>query len=168
MTESKIKVFAGEARAFCSWAVGSDGSAMTVASALSRVASLYNSALSLSEPWSESLPEDIPDIQLATMNIDAMTARVSQLPIQFYWDVFDPFEVPPKEPFERHLLDDIGDIYRDVAGGLVLFDEGRADEALWEWGYNFRIHWGAHATSAIRALHAYLSHEHPDGLSRES
>jgi hypothetical protein len=168
MTALQIEAFVNEARVFCGWAVGSDGSAMTVASALLRVTSLYSSALSLPEPWSDTLPENIPDIQFAAADINAMTERVSALPIPFYWEVFDPFEVPPKEPVGGHLLDDIGDIYRDVAGGLVLFDAGRADEALWEWGYNFRIHWGEHATSAIRALHAFSSREHPDGLSRKS
>jgi hypothetical protein len=79
--------------------------------------------------------------------------------------MFDPLQDPPEEPVVGHTSDDIGDIYRDVARGLALFDSGRRDEAGWEWGFNFRIHWGEHATGAMRAFHAYLAQENPDGLA---
>ncbi|HJV62984.1 MAG TPA: DUF5063 domain-containing protein, partial [Albitalea sp.] len=62
------------------------------------------------------------------------------------------------------LADDLVDIYRDVATGLHWHRIGRVDDALWEWGFNFQAHWGEHASSAIRALHCYLSREDPSGL----
>ena len=72
------------------------------------------------------------------------------------------------EPPAGSVVDNLGGIYRDVARGLVLFEAGNHDEALWEWGFNFRTHWGEHATGVLRALHAYLAQEESDGLSRDA
>ncbi len=59
------------------------------------------------------------------------------------------------------VADDISDIYIDVRRGLDLFDRGLESDALWVWVFNFHIHWGKHATSAIRALHAYFAARWP-------
>ena len=89
---------------------------------------------------------------------------LAQLPLRHYGEVYDPLLMPPEEPVVGDVADDIADIYRDVATGLRLFDAGDEAEALWEWGFLFRIHWGEHASSAIRVLHAYLAQEDADGL----
>jgi hypothetical protein len=34
---------------------------------------------------------------------------------------------------------------------------GRRAQAVWEWGFGLRHHWGEHATGAIRALHCRLA-----------
>jgi len=163
MKSLPIHTFAEQARAFCGWATGLDESEMTAASALARVCSLYVAALSLPHPWSEGLAGKLAEAEPASGGTQLKTGRVSQLPFQVYWEVFDPLNNPPGEPVAGDIVDDIGDIYRDVARGLVLYEAGRENEALWEWGFNFRIHWGEHATGAIRALHAFLSQENPDG-----
>ncbi|MNT90328.1 hypothetical protein D3C72_2312100 [compost metagenome] len=51
------------------------------------------------------------------------------------------------------LGDDLMDAYQDIRAGLLLFDEGRARDALWHWSFMHRVHWGRHATSALHALH---------------
>ncbi|MDQ0427430.1 hypothetical protein QOZ98_000255 [Planomicrobium stackebrandtii] len=46
-------------------------------------------------------------------------------------------------------------IYRDIKKGLILYEQGHSMEAIWEWKFGFEVHWGEHATSAIRALHSF-------------
>jgi len=164
MEESAVDCFAKEVRTFCAWARGDDGAALDVRSALLRVVALYNAAILLPHPWKESLSSELAEAEVSKAEIDLVLRRVSDLPLQFYFEVFDPFEMSP-EPVTGHITDDIGDIYSDVARGLVLYDRGQKDEALWEWGFNLKIHWGEHATGAIRVLHAYLVQENPDGLA---
>ena len=66
------------------------------------------------------------------------------------------------------LADDLIHIYRDVALGQCLYDAGRIDDAIWQWGSGFQTQWGQHAASAIRALHCYLAQEDPSGLLNDS
>jgi hypothetical protein len=157
--------FAREARLFCQWATGADGTAASVPAALIRVGALYNAALALPNPWTPGLSDQVADVELPDADLRLVAERAATLPCQLYWEIFDPLQDPPEEPVIGHTSDDIDDIYRDVAAGLVLFDSGRRDEAGWEWGFNFRTHWGEHATGALRAFHAYLAQEDPDGLS---
>lgn len=168
MATHGLDTFATEARLFADWAASSSEPKMTVHAALVRIVSLYRAAFLLPQPWSAGLEVDVPDVEPPAGALEVVKARAAELPFHFYWEVFDPFQDPQPEPVGGHIADDISDIYRDVARGLVLFDAGRRDEALWEWGFNFRIHWGEHATGAIRALHAFLAQEQPDGLSRDA
>lgn len=167
MEENTVDGFAMEVRAFCAWARGDDGAAIDVRSALLRVVALYNAAVLLPHPWKESLSSELAEAEVAKAELDLVLRRANDLPFQFYSEIFDPFERSP-EPVTAHITDDIGDIYSDVARGLVLYDRGLKDEALWEWGFNLKIHWGEHATGAIRALHAYLAQENPDGLASDA
>jgi hypothetical protein len=136
--------------------------------ALRRVSSLYTAALDLPLPFTHGMSEDVSAVEPPSGSEDVVAARASEIPLQVYWEVFDPIATPCEEPVAGSIVDDLGDIYRDVARGLVLFESGDRDHALWEWAFNFRIHWGEHATGAVRALHAYLAQENPDGLSRDA
>jgi len=160
--------FAQEARAFCRWATGADGTPMITPMVLRRVSSLYAAALNLPRPFTQGMSEGVAEVEPPSDSGRVVATRASELPLQVYWEVFDPVANPCEEPVAGSIVDDLGDIYQDVARGLILFESGDRDEALWEWAFNFRIHWGAHATGALRALHAYLAQENPDGLSRDA
>lgn len=160
--------FAQEARSFCRWATGADGTPMNAPAALRRVSSLYVAALSLPLPFAHGMSEGVAEVALPPGLEGVVAARASEIPLQIYWEVFDPIATPSEEPVAGSIVDDLNDIYRDVARGLVLFEAGDRDEALWEWAFHFRIHWGQHVTGALRALHAYLAQENPDGLSRDA
>ena len=71
-------------------------------------------------------------------------------PVDHYWEVFDPRE--SSEPVIGSLTDDVGDIYRDVVRGLMLFESGETEAAVWDWGFGRESHWGDHAVDALRAL----------------
>ncbi|MFK7992281.1 MAG: DUF5063 domain-containing protein [Sandaracinaceae bacterium] len=68
-----------------------------------------------------------------------------------YWEVFNPYV--DEERVAGSLSDDFFDIYRDLRRGLVAFDKGRHQKALWDWRFHFDHHWGDHAVDALRALH---------------
>ena len=81
----------------------------------------------------------------------------ARLPFGDYARVFDPFVLPPEEPVVGSIADDVADIYADVVGGLIEYEAGRTAQAVWEWGFQLRSHWGRHATDAIYALHIWLT-----------
>jgi len=158
--------FSHDAREFVDWADGSDSpEALTAPVALRRLVALYAAALELPQPWSEGVSNTPEPLAAAAHRLHAVRSRAAAIPLQHYGEIFSPL-VPPDEPVVGDLADDLVDIYRDVAAGLALYDAGRIDDAIWQWGFNFQIHWGKHASSAIRALHCYLSQEDPSGLSK--
>ena len=71
----------------------------------------------------------------------------------FYGEVFDPYS-ETREPVIGSLADDMADIYGELMDGLRAWRNGDRAEAAWRWRFGFQVHWGEHATSALRALHA--------------
>jgi hypothetical protein len=73
-----------------------------------------------------------------------------------YWTVFSPYG-EEETPHQGSLADDLADIYCDLQDGLERCAiHGVTDETLWELRQDFLIHWGAHATGAIRTIHDTL------------
>ncbi|PWA11191.1 hypothetical protein DCC39_09460 [Pueribacillus theae] len=64
-----------------------------------------------------------------------------------------------EEPVEASLSDDLLDIYIDVKRGILLYENRKYREAIWEWKLNFQIHWGNHTVDAMRALH-FANYDH--------
>jgi hypothetical protein len=75
-------------------------------------------------------------------------------PFQYYWEIFEPVTDTPEEAVCGDITDDLGDIYIDVKEGLLAYPLSE-QSAVWHWRTTFGFHWGRHATSALRALHAY-------------
>jgi hypothetical protein len=142
--------FAEVARAYCSWceAAHSEHSDLQAAYWLSR---LYSQALLLPQVGSENddgLPELPPEaLAGAARNLAAAFAG------RYYREIFDPDPSLVDEPVMGDIGDDLLDTYKDVRAGLVLFDRGETNEALWYWSFLHRIHWGRHAVGAMYALH---------------
>jgi hypothetical protein len=161
--------FASEARRFIAWADGTASQdALRAPVALRHVVALYAAALELPQPWSEGVSAAHTAGPVPAERLNAVRQRAAAIPLQHYSEIFSPLMLPPEAPVVGDLADDLVDIYADVALGLSLYDAGSAEDALWHWGFNFQIHWGAHASSAIRALHCYLSQEDPSGLSSDA
>jgi hypothetical protein len=111
--------------------------------------------------WKMKVPNLEPDDEDVSDKVTAeqqksVCWRFSSLPIQGYWDVFDPLITEGGEAVFNSLSDDLADIYRDIKEGLVLYDAGKLKDAVWEWQFNFKIHWGQHLTGAQRAINSYL------------
>jgi hypothetical protein len=89
--------------------------------------------------------------------------QLQGLPFNAYWKIFEPFK-DGETPVYCELADDLADIYRDIKEGLILYDQGKMDEAAWEWRFNFEIHWGKHLVGAQYAIHEYLSKRYMDEI----
>lgn len=156
--------FSVEAVRFVEWADGtSDPEPLTASIALRQIVAIYAAALSLPQPWTERVSNRRNENIDLSDSLAAVRHRASAIPLQHYSEIFSPL-VPQEEPVVGDLADDLVDIYRDLAMGLELYECGKIDDALWEWGFKFQAHWGEHASSAIRALHCYLAQEDPSGL----
>jgi hypothetical protein len=151
--DPQLEEFGRAARSFCSWATSSvDPNEKGTAAAARHIAVLIAAGCALG--WVEGEPADFnPPV----VGADAARAKASALPFQHYSEVFNPLVVPPEEPAVGDIVDDVVDIYSDIAPGLQLYDSGRFEEAKNHWQFWFACHWGEHATSALRALWSYLA-----------
>jgi hypothetical protein len=78
---------------------------------------------------------------------------------RYYWEVFDPTNDKDTEAVCGDLVDDIGDIYKDIKYGLMIFDLGTAasqEDAVWNLKFGFEKHWGRHAICALKTIHFQL------------
>jgi hypothetical protein len=98
---------------------------------------------------------EAPD--LPTEEYDRIFRRFGALPFNYYSECFDPLILPAEEPVAADLADDLADIWRDVKGGLLLYDAGSPQSAAWHWSTHYSFHWGHHATSALYALQSWFS-----------
>lgn len=51
------------------------------------------------------------------------------------------------------ITEDLVEIYDDIQRGMTMFDNGQTIDAVWEWRFSFKAHWGLHATDVLRVLH---------------
>ncbi len=155
--QQSAAAFAEEAAQFQRWArLELDEGGASAGVALTRITRLYLAALLLPPPWSDGLScEIVKYVDDAEWKLVYKSA--GRLPLDYYSESFDPIVVPADAPTIGSLSDDIADIYRDVVTGLRHHEAGRYAEAVWEWAFSFRHHWGTHATGAMRALHAWLT-----------
>jgi len=101
---------------------------------------------------------DFEDTMTKTQLEKVLTNLADRLHNRFYWHVFDPTKEDDTEPVCGDLLDDLGDIYKDLKNSLLLFDKGTPAEiesAVWTFKWSFDNHWGDHCTNATYALHYF-------------
>lgn len=135
---------------------------------LLRITRLYLAGLELPRSEDDDQVDGSTSFRVSGEESDRVYAHAARLPLDLYGEVFNPLVLPPEEPVVGSLADDITDVYRDVEDGLRLFRAGRREEALFQWTMSLQIHWGEHATGAIRALHCWLVQNDPDRLSVDS
>jgi hypothetical protein len=159
--------FAAEAARFRDWARdGRDSGESAARNALIRTTALYLAALDLPPEWSEELADQLDANGIADDERRAVYHGIAaRLPFTDYARVFEPFALPPEEPVVGSIGDDIASIYSDVVSGLLEYEADRKAQAVWEWGFNLRSHWGRHATNAIYALHNWLAENTPEQFS---
>jgi len=71
----------------------------------------------------------------------------------WYSEVFDVYDRHDHSSLLGNLADDLSDIYGDLTNGFRCWRTGDRENAIWEWRYFLEIHWGEHATGALRALY---------------
>lgn len=132
---------------------------------LSALAQLYAAAHRLPDFYLSDNALDVPDsLDISREDWQSLFAFIQDIlgPQDFYWAYFDPVEPsnPAGEPSCGSLADDLADIYRDIKPGLRAWETGDdrfLESIVFEWKTPlFGLHWGLHAVSAMRALHAIV------------
>jgi hypothetical protein len=103
----------------------------------------------------DEFEDDVELEDISTEQWNVIRDRFRKLPVDGYWTIFDPSKIEDKEAIYNELSDDLADIYRDIKYGLLLFDAGHFSEAIWEWKFNFKIHWGRHLSSAQKVIYSW-------------
>jgi hypothetical protein len=150
--------FAEAARAYIEWAERTEPSspAEDAREVLGILIGLYGAALSLPEG------EGAEGERAGTSREEwaRIYSRCGNLPFDIYWEIFNPLTSEAEEPVASSLGDDLADIHRDLKLGMGYFAEGNEPAAAWEWQFNFRAHWGHHASAAIYALHTWWAEQY--------
>ena len=153
-----IERFVDTARRFCLWAEGDPQDSRSEARTARRlVAELYLHVMDLPDVSGDADAPEIGDDQYRLI-----FKRFGALPFNYYSQCFNPLVVPAEEPVIADVADDLADIWRDVKRGLVLYERGAIEAAVWEWRFNFSAHWGHHACGSLYALHAWFSQNDDD------
>lgn len=149
-----VSRFADSVREYCDWIAGPPGEA-DLFDAFRLLSRLQADAVILPDVADEQLPSegDIPDVSHDEKA--AVIQRFKTFPFQYYWEIFNPLTEEPEDPVCGDIADDFSDIYVDLKAGLLAYDQGMLPQAVWHWRFAWGIHWGAHLTSALRALHSY-------------
>jgi len=145
--------FAYAAEQFCVWACKEDAADEDdLARVCQLLADLVAGGCSLG--WNGGEPSQL---ECEAADLELVKARAAELPFQYYAEVFNNLVLPAEEPVTGDLIDDLIDIYRDIAPGLALYRAGKRREASDHWRFWFANHWGEHATSALRASWSFLA-----------
>lgn len=123
---------------------------------------LYATALELQ--WVESKSNAEFDDPLQDADIKPLRDSISQRlqGSQYYWHVFDPTDEEDITPVCGDLVDDLGDMYKDLKNAITIFNLGKPgckENALWNFKFLFEKHWDDHCINALSAIHYYLQDE---------
>lgn len=145
--------FAALARRYCRWAEAAPGEARAeILLARELLAALQYTRLLLPET---AVGGEHETAAVPQSHWDEVRRRFEVLPIDEYWEVYDPFS--DEAPVVVSVADSLADIDRDLRQGLDLFDAGAVREAAWHWRVLHGVHWGRQLLGAQRAIHAWLT-----------
>lgn len=153
--EETIASFVEVARGFCAWCESPSLGFEPETDAASWLAALYAGALRL--PKVESGSRFRHPIIPGSL-VERAGGNLSHFSGSYYRQQFNPDPNISKKSVTGDLGDNVMNTYRDIKVGLLLFDKGRSNSAIWHWRLFPRIHWGHHAAVALPALHClYIS-----------
>ena len=123
------------------------------------LAGVVSAAARLPDP--DVTGEDLPDRPTHEEWVEQANALARALGTwNQYWTTTEVLGDGEPEVTTLPLWDDLADVWRDLKAGLLALDDGApVDDVVWEWRWGFYMHWGEHATEALRALHAHLAEE---------
>lgn len=120
---------------------------------------LYTAALAM--PWVDLQSNEEFEEKLSADDFQKVIQSVAERlgEARYYWHVFDPVNDFNASPVCGDLLDDVGDIYKDLKYSLMIFGLGKQaceENALWQLKSDFDAHWSRHCINALSAIHFYL------------
>jgi hypothetical protein len=156
----ETKDFLRTARNYCDFIESTDTTDKEYLRELqSLLLTLYQNATNLS--WTTIEHEEEFKDKLSKEDFDKVLSVIADKVGQnrYYWEVFDPTNEKDTEAVCGDLVDDLGDIYKDMKYGLMIFDLGTLaskEDAVWDMKFGFEKHWGRHAISALKTIHFLL------------
>lgn len=111
---------------------------------LTMLLSLYITALKLPEMETEEEKDQVN-------REDSIIASFSDDFPSCYHEVFNPLK--DEEAMMGYLEIDLSDITDDLRDGIKEYELGNVGNAVYEWRFGMRHHWGSHAVAAIKILH---------------
>ena len=146
----QLDAFFNAATVFCTWAESAptvpEDEVDTAIKLLSKLLALVHD---LPELFYE---EDAP--ALTHEEWLAVYRRFGTLPFNYYACYSEPHVTADPSPGVGDVADDLADTWRDLKGGLELYQKGNYAAAAWEWRESFNIR---HASSALHALQCWRS-----------
>ena len=144
--DAALARFIEAARSYCAFIEGDNDVALDkrAVTARLRLAEVYAAQLRL--PSISGLRADVQERPVGAP-VDWKGFGASEL----YYEIHDPFK--NEGTVGALLSEDLLDIYVSLKSGVIYWDTGRTEEALWEWTFEFNAHWGDHLVDALRALH---------------
>lgn len=129
-------------------------------SALLHLSKIYSSALQLMKVNVEKdeTEEDPEDCKVTVEEWKEVYERLNHLPFTYYREVESPHDTDSEEVY-TDLVEDLTDIYQDLAEGLKLYKSDQHEQALCHWQMTFEFHWGRHLLGAMKSLHCYFQEE---------
>lgn len=125
-----------------------------------RLIELYTFAQTL--PDFDLTNRDIEEVDITDKDIKELLSFIAdRLRDPFYWIIFDPTDHNDTSSVCGDLVDDLGDMYKDIKTFLTGFDDTDEDvqqNALWHLKWSFENHWNDHCMNAIYAIHYLLKH----------
>jgi hypothetical protein len=142
-----IEAFTDNARSYCEWVESDTHDVLTVRQLLlSLLQGTPYLIVSSSQSYGEEYQED---------DLEVDPKRFIDFPFQYYREIFNPLDFS-KEPVVGDISDDFADIYIELRHGLKALELGNGVYAIQHWRESYFIHWGEHATSALRAIDQYF------------
>ena len=82
--------------------------------------------------------------------VDSSVIRIGEDIEDRYWLVFDPYDKDSE--VSNTISDDLEDITRDLNKGILEYEKGHINNALFNWYFTYITHWGDHVTNLLKAL----------------
>jgi hypothetical protein len=124
------------------------------------LAQLHALCLTLPSLFTDSEPEE-RDISYDQLRQELLAPRFPSL--GYYYTCMNPLEVTGTiQTGTNDALDDLADIYLDLAKGYEYFKDGDLENAACYWKLTF-YHWGRHAVELQKVLFDIIQRENPSG-----
>ncbi|MCP5503396.1 MAG: DUF5063 domain-containing protein [Leptospiraceae bacterium] len=122
---------------------------------------LYKSILQLLYHVAKLSDEDIYSVSKYDLDASTIFSELKEIfsTKNFYKEIYNPYDFNDIEPVIGSLADDLTDIYKELKPGLIKWkkvNKKKKRKILSTWKFTFKIHWGEHATGAVRALYYQL------------
>ena len=123
-----------------------------------RLLKLYELGTNL--PWVDlqsnvDYDDKLSDVEFKKV-LDTIANKIGEK--RFYWHVFNSTNENDKQAVCGDLVDDLGDIYKDLKYSILIFNLNQSEckeNAVWQFKFDFDSHWGDHCINALNAIHFF-------------